>query len=167
MKFQLLSAFINLHGSRDNVVFRGPDEPITYPEALVLQAIHGGSEHVHTLVEVGSVERQPGEEYDRLMSIYGATVAAMFPGAAGRASLPHRDDSLPTQDEVEAARAAADKALADRRKQRSGTKAGASKTGKPSEKASDADSKPVDPADPDETGGDTGLGTSVPDLVGE
>lgn len=106
-RFQLVSAYINLAGSRDNVVFRGGSEAITYPEALVLQALHGGEEHVYEMTVVGSTDRDMADEYDRLQNTYGDVVKAVFPKIGNAASLPLGDDGLPTQEEVDAAQKAA------------------------------------------------------------
>lgn len=110
-KIQLVSAYINLAGSRDNVVFRGGNEAITFAEALVLRAIHGGEEHVHTLIEVGRVDRSVSDEFERLQNIYGEIVAKVFPKIGATASLPAADDQLPTQEQVDVAQAAAAEAM--------------------------------------------------------
>lgn len=123
-KYQLLSAYINLAGDRNDVAVRGVDNPITYPESLVLQAVHGGQEHVHTLIEVGEVEREPAEEMTRLTLAYGSIAAKVFPSLNGRATLPERDDALPTEAQVAAAQAAAATAMAKAAK----PKAAAAKT---------------------------------------
>jgi hypothetical protein len=109
-KFQLLSAFVNLAGDRDNVVHRIASEPITYPEMIVLRTIHGGEDHVHGLVDVGTVERPDAVERERLSLIYGKVVTDVFPGAI--LSLPAGDTSIPTQDEVAAADTASKDAMA-------------------------------------------------------
>lgn len=105
--FQLVSAFVNLAGDRDNVVVKGATEAITFPEALVLRAIHGGDEHVYDLVVVGSVQRSMAEEYERLQNIYGSIVQKVFPKIGNMATLPTGDEALPTQEEVDAAKKAA------------------------------------------------------------
>jgi hypothetical protein len=118
MKMQLLTGYINLGGSRDHVSYRGADDPMTYPETLVLQVIHG-TEHVHTLVEIGEVERDPGEELERLAVTYPrGGVRTLFPAVGGRVALPGRDDNLPTVDEVRAAETAAAEATAKARAKR-------------------------------------------------
>ena len=124
-KFQLLTGFVNLAGDRNNVAYRGTDSPITYPESLVLQAVHGGGEHVHTLIEIGEVERSPEEELERLTLRYGKVAADVFPSLNGRATLPERDDALPTAEAVAASREAATEALASAK-----TKANKTKTDK-------------------------------------
>lgn len=110
-KFQLLTGYVHLAGERNNSVYRGPDNPITYPESLILAVIHGGSEHVHTLIEVGEVEREMHEEMDRLTQKYGPVAAKAFPALGGRPSLPERDDNIPNQEQVAASKAAAAEAL--------------------------------------------------------
>lgn len=111
MKFQLLAAHVNLGASRDDVVYRGEDNPVTLPEVLVLRAIHGGEEHVHSLVSLGTVERDPRTELDRLTSIYGEIALKVFPTIGGQPSLPGVDEAIPDKDEVDAASAAAEAAM--------------------------------------------------------
>ena len=110
-KLQLISCFVNLAGDRNNVVFRGPENPVTFAEALVLQSIHGGQEHVHTMIDVGSVDRGAEEEMERLTALYGETVSGLFPLLGGRANLPQGDDSIPTLETVNRANAAAQAAM--------------------------------------------------------
>jgi hypothetical protein len=110
-KLQLISCYVNLGGDRNNVAYRGPANPVTFAEALVLQAVHGGQEHVHTMIDVGSVERDFGEEFRRLSALYGKVVQELFPNVGGRASVPAGDDSIPAADEVQAANEAAKEAM--------------------------------------------------------
>lgn len=96
--FQLLSATINIGASRDHTVVRGPDDPITYPEMLILQAVHGGIEHVHSVVSVGKADREMSAERERLTQTYGiAFVQSVFPGIT--TPLPLSDDTIPTIEE--------------------------------------------------------------------
>lgn len=144
-KFQLLTGYINLGGSRDNVVYKGPDDPMTYPEALILQAIHGGTEHVHTLVEIGTVEREPADEYSRLEAKYGKIVGVMFPGALGVKAMPTHSPDIPTVEDVRAAEEAAARAVAERK---AGKK---SKTAKPATEGSAGPASDQVPLVPDLT----------------
>lgn len=138
-KFQLLSAHINLAGDRGNTVVKGSSNPITLPELFVLRTLHGGNENVHTLVEVGEVERSAAEEYERLEHLYGAPVVnAIFPGAVGRNRLPERDDNIPTREDVAAAKAAAEEVMSRRK----------SSKRKPAKKDGDKAEEPT-PAVPD------------------
>lgn len=109
-KLQLLTGYINLAGSRDNVVFRDITNPLTFPETIVLAAIHGGAEHVHGLVQCGEVERDNAEEMERLTRRYGKFAQDAFPVIAGKVALPEGDASIPTQEEVAAVEAAKVKA---------------------------------------------------------
>ena len=124
-KFQALTAIINLAGDRDQQVYRGTDNPITLPEAFVLRTIHGGSDHVHSLV---SIEVAPGHplsgvrddasERLRLYEIYGkGVVDAVFPPSI---PLPVEDHSIQTAEEVEAVRVASEKAVRAVRAKKSG-----------------------------------------------
>jgi hypothetical protein len=126
-KFQLVSAYINLAGDRHNVVHKSKFEPITYPEAMVLTAIHGGEEHVYDMVVQGEVERSAAEEYSRLQSTYGEIVEKVFPKVGNAPMLPEADAQLPTQEEVDASAKASADAAANIRAKRA-TKTTASKT---------------------------------------
>lgn len=116
--FQLLSATINIGGSRDQTVVRGDDnDGITIPEMHVLRVMHGGAEHVHSETVIGEVERDPGEERTRLVLLYGkGPVDQVFPGMS---PLPTRDDTLPTREEHLAALQAAEEARARVKKSKS------------------------------------------------
>jgi hypothetical protein len=107
--FQLIGCQIDLGGNRDSVIVRSRhDNPVTFPELLVLKNIHG-DEHVHHLMSVGETERGYQEEFERLQTRYGGEVmATMFPGPLQM--LPLADDALPTDDEVFAGEMAAQKA---------------------------------------------------------
>lgn len=107
--FQLLGCEINVGGDRDNTVVRDQFDPVTFPEYLVLRALHGGPDHVHSAVAVGERELNPDAEKERLALKYGAQlVGSLFPGAM--AAMPLADPSIPTLDEVNAASAAANAA---------------------------------------------------------
>lgn len=107
--FQLLGAHIVLDNDQQQVVVRHKFNPITYPEVLVLRVIHGSEAAVHSLVDVGTVDRSFADERERLSALYGKKVIdGMFP--PGAMSLPLADKSAPTQDEIEAAVNAASKA---------------------------------------------------------
>lgn len=111
----MLGCEINIGGDRDNTVVKNQFEPVSYPEFLVLQAIHGGPDHVHSAVVVGEQDLDPAAERERLSLKYGASlVLGLFPGAL--AMMPLGDASLPTLDEVKAGEAAASEARAKTRK---------------------------------------------------
>lgn len=131
-KFQLLSCFVHLAGERGNVAHRGVDNPVTYAEALLLRAIHGGEEHVHTLIDVGVKEASMQDELMRLEEKYGAKlVKAAFPAIAGQASLPLADEQAPTTEEVAAAKQASEEAMAAAKATRGTKKAKAAKPADP------------------------------------
>lgn len=120
--FQILSAYVNIGGSRDNVVFRGPDNPITYPEMLVLQRLHGGEEHVFGALELGRKERDMDVEGTRLTERYGKAVAEVFPRMGSRYQLPTHAEGIATVEEEAAATAAAEAAKAKVRNKNKGKK---------------------------------------------
>ena len=77
---QLLSCHIAVAGDDHNVVVRGHDTAVTYPELLVIKALHG-SENVRHIEDYGDVERDPDEERARLREIYGEPIVRqVFPG---------------------------------------------------------------------------------------
>lgn len=77
---QLLSCYIAVAGDDHSIVVRSDDTAVTYPELLVLRALHG-SESVRNVADFGDVEREPADERERLANIYGrAIVDHVFPG---------------------------------------------------------------------------------------
>lgn len=115
-KMQMLSLHVHLGGDRKNTVVRGADEAVSYAEMIVLRAIHGGEDEVHTLIETDRKEVDFAEERTRLRLIYGKIVDEIFGNEAmGGGKLPVGDDTLPTLDDVRAADAAAAKVLAERK----------------------------------------------------
>jgi hypothetical protein len=114
--FQLLSAYVNLGGDKDQVVLRGPDDPITYPENILLGLIHEGPTNVHGQVIVGQKVSTHDEERLRLSQRYGETlVNSTFPMTM---PLPTANEGYPTQEEVDAATKAASDAAAKVRAKR-------------------------------------------------
>jgi hypothetical protein len=84
-QFQLLTADITLGGSDGsgsiNVVSRGPFNPVTYPELILLRVIHGGAQWVTNIFDCGHVERTDEQERSRLIDLYGMkNVTDVFPG---------------------------------------------------------------------------------------
>lgn len=115
METQLLIANIALQNDPRNVVHRGPTNPITLPESLVLRAVHGNS----ALTEVAELRREDRDhkvELERLSRRYGGIVGEVFPLVAGRAAIPGVDDDIPTVAEVSAGEEARTAARAGARK---------------------------------------------------
>ena len=76
-----VTAFINLGGDTLNVMYRGPDRPVSWPEVTVLQFLHG-EDSVYNCAFVGSEPTTPQREKNRLIGIYGAEpVNNLYPGA--------------------------------------------------------------------------------------
>lgn len=114
-RFQLIGCEINIGGDRTQTVVKDAFDPVTFPEYIVLRALHGGAEHVHSAVAVGYREVDPAVERERLGLRYGeALVASLFPGAM--TGLPTEDLTLATAEEVEAGKQAARAARAAVRK---------------------------------------------------
>ena len=77
---QLLSCHIAVAGDDANIVVRDYDTAVTYPELLLLKALHG-SENVRHIADAGDVERGNDEERSRLRELYGETILKqVFPG---------------------------------------------------------------------------------------
>ena len=95
---QLLSCHIAVAGDDHNIVVREHDTAVTYPELLVLQALHG-SENIRHLNDVGDVDRETEEERQRLMNLYGGEIVRqVFPVA--HQDLPEMDRRLRRQRDV-------------------------------------------------------------------
>lgn len=83
---------VQLAGDMRNTVHRGVDNPVTYPELLVLKNLHG-PENVLNARVVATIERTEESERKRLELIYGAAkIAELFPGAM--APLPLKSRSV-------------------------------------------------------------------------
>lgn len=88
--FQLLSCRIMLAGSKDSVVYRGTHNPLSYPEVLIMQFLHG-DEAVSEIAEVGTLTMSNNDLFHHLQMTYPMeAVKECFPGA--RPNLPVRDD---------------------------------------------------------------------------
>lgn len=104
--FQLVACQINVGGDRNSVIHRDRFEPLTYPEYLLMQVIHGGEEHVHHAMDCGEVERDMAAEYQRLEDTYGIDrVGQLFQGSLRQ--LPLANQAMQTFEEFEAGEAAA------------------------------------------------------------
>jgi hypothetical protein len=88
---QLLSCHIAIAGDDNSIIVRDTDNPVTYPEMLVLKALHGG-EHVRHIEDIGEVERDNEEERARLNEIYGLDIVRQcFPGVG---DVPEKDAKI-------------------------------------------------------------------------
>lgn len=77
----ILICDVQLAGDMRNTVHRGVDNPVTYPELLILQTIHG-KDHVLNVRVVDTITRDPDVERARLTGVYGGDVLErLFPGA--------------------------------------------------------------------------------------
>lgn len=118
-KYQLLGCHIALAGDPRAIVSRGKgNDPVTYPEVMVLQQVHG-YDSVTDIHEVGFLDedRPAVEERRRLAALYSEQpVNDVFGGNAS--ALPVKGD-FPTLEDVEAAHKAAEEALERRRARKS------------------------------------------------
>jgi hypothetical protein len=72
---------IALGGDPNNILYRGPDRPVTWPEIRVLQHLHG-EDNVFDCEFVGSEDATTQIEKMRLLGLYGAEPVNMcYPGA--------------------------------------------------------------------------------------
>lgn len=89
---QIIECLVAVAGDTQNIVHRGEDTPITYPEMLVLQYLHG-DDAVSDAFMLGTEERDNDDELARLRTTYGAkAVQDVFPGAKPR--LPTKDGRI-------------------------------------------------------------------------
>jgi len=92
-EYQLLRCSVALAGDKDQVVVRGRQDPILFPELIVLQFIHG-EDAITDVHVVGHCDMAADEAWQRLTTIYGDDkVRVVFPGA--RPSVPRADKSVP------------------------------------------------------------------------
>ena len=76
----ICTAYIMLGGDQGSVVYRGPDNPVSWPEIGVLQTIHG-QDCVYNIEVIEEVTRHRAAEKLRLQRIYGdGIVEAIYPG---------------------------------------------------------------------------------------
>jgi hypothetical protein len=92
-EFQLLSCSIMLAGSRDSVVYRDAFNPLSYPEILIVQFLHG-DDAVNEIEEVGTLTMSNADLLHHLRMTYPQeAVQQCFPGA--RPNLQTRSDEFP------------------------------------------------------------------------
>ena len=90
--FQLLSCRIQLAGSKDSVVYRGAHNPLSYPEILIMQFMHG-DDAVTEIEEVGTLNMSNLDLLHHLQMTYPKeAVQQCFPGA--RPNLTARSDEF-------------------------------------------------------------------------
>ena len=92
-EYQLLRCEIALAGDMGNVVVRHRHNPLTFPELLIAQYLHG-EDAVYDIHVVGTCEMSNDEMLARLKFLFREEyVQAVFPG--NRPRLPTGDQSLP------------------------------------------------------------------------
>lgn len=76
----ICTAYIMLGGDHGSVVYRGPDNPVSWPEVGVLQVLHG-EESVFNIEVIDELTRHRSAEKLRLQRLYGdQIVEAIYPG---------------------------------------------------------------------------------------
>lgn len=89
---QMLSCAVAVAGDDHSIVRREYDTAVTFPELLILKALHG-PENVRDIADAGDVSRDPDDERQRLRSLYGHTIVAqVFPGE--HTQLPEYDQRM-------------------------------------------------------------------------
>jgi hypothetical protein len=95
-----VTAKIALGGEATQVLYRGPDRPVSWPEVLVLQALHGES----NVFDADFLMSQPSniqEEKNRLLGLYGKDIVDQcYPGSRPAMELQwpgERDESAAVQ----------------------------------------------------------------------
>lgn len=97
---QLVGCHLALGGDAGNVCVFDQDQPLTYPEALLLDRIHATETAqyapVDHVVHLGYVRRSPLAERKRLAEKYGNIAEALFPGANPAQSMTvHNPEDAP------------------------------------------------------------------------
>jgi len=92
-EYQLLRCEVGLGGDMGNAVVRSRFNPLTFPELLIVQYIHG-EDAVYDIHVVGTCEMTNDEMLARLKFLYREEyITTVFPG--NRPRLPTGDQSLP------------------------------------------------------------------------
>ena len=100
MKMHWCTGKINLSGQGFHILNVGAHEPISWPEAQVLQALHG-EENVYELKPCAISETTPVDEKNRLLGKYGGIAERVFPGRTPRMemTMPGEPETQPLADE--------------------------------------------------------------------
>ncbi len=90
-KMDICTCKITLGGDGRQVVFRGPTNPITYPEVNLRMYMHG-DRYVEDIKVIKTVETTNQAELENLRVKYGDSARAAFPGQRPRLPLEAPDD---------------------------------------------------------------------------
>jgi hypothetical protein len=99
MKMHWCTGKINIAGQGFHLIVVNDIEPISWPEAQVLMALHG-EENVYELKPCSISETSPVDEKNRLLGKYGHIVERVFPGRSPRMEtlMPGENDNAPLAD---------------------------------------------------------------------
>jgi hypothetical protein len=86
---------VALGGDSNNIIYRGPDVPVSWPEIRVLQLLHG-EDNVFDCEYVGSESVTGQAEKMRLLGLYGAeAVNICYPGSRPMMEMEFPGDKEP------------------------------------------------------------------------
>lgn len=99
MKMHWCTGKLNLAGQGFTIIVFDKLEPISWPEAQVLMALHG-EENVYEIKPCALVETTPRAEKERLAVKYGKVAEQVFPGYSPRMEMlmPGETEDQPTAD---------------------------------------------------------------------
>ena len=99
MKMHWCTGTVNLAGQGFTIIHYKAHEPISWPEAQVLMALHG-EENVYDLKPIATDETAPRVEKERLLLKYGMIAERVFPGYMPRMEMlmPGEPDNQPGLD---------------------------------------------------------------------
>ena len=90
-----VTAMIQLGGDAQQVLYRGPERPVSWPEVTVLQFLHGDTS-VYDCEFVVDEPTTVQREKQRLIGIYGAeAIANVYPGARPFMEMTFPGDKTP------------------------------------------------------------------------
>lgn len=90
-KMDICTCMITLAGDSRTKVFRGPNNPMTYPEVNLMMFMHG-DRYVTDIKVIRETEMDNATELDRLRVKYGSVAYEAFPGQRPKLPFEAPDD---------------------------------------------------------------------------
>lgn len=96
MKMHWCTGKVNLSGQGFTIIVFDKIDPISWPEAQVLMALHG-EENVYELKPCATTDTEPRTEKERLVLKYGLVAEKVFPGYSPRMEMlmPGEPEGVP------------------------------------------------------------------------